>query len=72
MSTQQTEGTSERFYLSRDNDSHWYVIPAAKRREWEEWLDIPEDDERAWEVPDFARPVGGSPTLVTFTDPEVS
>lgn len=62
----------ERFYLSRDNDSHWYVIPVAKQQEWDAWLDIPSDDERAWNAPDFARPVGGALSLVTFGNPEIA
>lgn len=62
----------ERYFLTTDNDSHWYVIPEAKRGEWNEWCDIPSDDERAWEPPEFARAVGGSPSLVTFTNPEIA
>lgn len=62
---------AERFILSQDNDCHWYVVPVSKQDEWEAWLEIPEDDERAWNVPDFAQPVGGSPRLVTFSDPKV-
>lgn len=61
----------ERHILTMDNDGHWYVIPVAKQREWSKWLDIPSDDERAWDAPDFAKPVGGSPIRVTFCDPEI-
>jgi hypothetical protein len=60
----------ERFFLSQDNDSHWYVVPLAKRVAWDEWCDIPSDDERSWDVPEWAAPVGGSPSLITFTDPQ--
>lgn len=60
----------ERYFLDTDNDSHWYVIPVARRSEWSAFLDIPEDDERSWEVPTWARPVGGSPSQVSFTEPE--
>lgn len=63
---------TDRFFLSQDNDSHWFVIPVARQQEWNDWLDIPEDDERAWEAPDFAKSVGGAPCLVTFSDPEIS
>lgn len=62
---------TERFYLSRDNDLHWYIIPADKRDEWASFLEIDPEDERAWNVPEFARPVGGSPLMVTFTDPVI-
>lgn len=64
--------SGERHILTMDNDGHWYVIPVAKQPEWGAWLDIPEDDERAWEPPEFAKQVGGSPCLVTFTNPEIS
>jgi hypothetical protein len=61
----------KRFFLSTDNDSHWYVIPIAHRGDWEEFLEIDSDDERSWTVPKWAEAVGGSPTLVTFSDPVV-
>lgn len=62
--------TAERFFLATDNDSHWYLVPVAKAAEWEAWLALPEDDERAWDAPDFAKPLGGAPGLVTFVDPQ--
>lgn len=60
---------TERYFMSMDGSGHWYVIPVARQHEWEEWTDIPEDDERAWEAPDFAKPVGGAPSCVTFSNP---
>jgi hypothetical protein len=65
-------GLKERYYLSPDNDGHWFVVPITKASEWGEWKRIPADDERAWTPPDFAKQVGGSPCLVTFTNPEIS
>lgn len=62
----------ERHIISMDNDSHWYVIPVAKQPEWDAWLDISSDDERACEPPEFAKRVCGAPCLVTFTNPEIS
>lgn len=59
----------ERFFLAQDDSCHWYLIPDSCRAEWEVWANIPSGDERSWEVPDFARSVGG-PHAVTFTDPE--
>ncbi len=58
-----------RFCLVTDNDCHWFIIPADKRDEWNEWCDIDSDDERAWDAPDFARDLGGSPSSVTFENP---
>jgi hypothetical protein len=63
--------TDHRFFLSTDGSGHWYVVPLAREAEWDAWRDIAEDDERGWEVPEFARPVGGTPRLVTFTDPVI-
>ena len=59
----------QRFFLSQDNDSHWYIIPVDKRVEWNDWLELDEDDEPSWMVPEFAKAVGGNPSLITFTDP---
>ncbi len=60
-----------RYFLSQDNDCHWYVIPADKRDEWNAWCEIDPDDDLAWDPPSFAKPINGSPTLVTFSDPEI-
>ena len=59
----------DRFFLTQDNDSHWFIVPVDKRDEWDEWCEIPSNDERAWDVPDFARALGGSPSNVTFENP---
>jgi len=57
----------EGFYLTQDNDAHWYVVPSDKESEWADWLELDPDDEDSWETPDWAEQVGGSPTLVKFT-----
>lgn len=54
--------------LVQDNDSHWYVIPRDKQAEFDEWTELDGDDEAAWDEPEWADRVGGSPTLVTFHD----
>lgn len=59
----------ERFFLSQDGDCHWFIVPVAKRDEWYEWKEIDGDDERSWVPPDFAVPVGGSPSMISFADP---
>lgn len=60
--------TKERgpYILQSDNSGHHYVIPKAREAEWDTWLSIPEDDERSWDVPEYAEEIGGSPTLVSF------
>lgn len=57
-----------RFFLDSDADGHWYVVPENKRAEWQAWVNC--DDEDSWQVPDYAKAVGGAPSLVTFTDPQ--
>lgn len=56
----------EGFYLTQDNDCHWYVVPAEKETEWSEFLELDPNDEASWDVPEWAEQVGGSPTLVKF------
>jgi len=63
---------TERYYLDRDNDSHWYVVPVSRKDDWEAWLGLGEDEEAGWDEPDFVARVGGSPSLVTFTDARIS
>ena len=60
-----------KYTLTTDNDGHWYVIPVDKHKEWNTWLNIDPDDERSWDAPDFAKSVGGAPSLVTFDSYEI-
>lgn len=60
---------STRYRLVQDNDCHWFIIPADKIGEWDEWCEIDSDDERAWDAPEFAQDLGGSPSNVTFENP---
>jgi len=60
--------TKDRYFLSKDNSGHWYLVQADKRKKWEAWCDLDEDDERSWEAPEFARRIDGHPSLVTFSD----
>lgn len=61
-----TQRESGPYILTSDNDGHHYVIPKARETEWEKWLEIPDDDARSWDGPEWAEQVGGSPTLVVF------
>jgi hypothetical protein len=63
--------TEPRFFLAQNNDCHWYLVPCDRRKEWDAWRSIDEDDERAWTAPDYAKLIGGSPSLITFTNPEI-
>jgi hypothetical protein len=58
-----------RYFLSSDNDGHWYVIPESHRQNWDKWVDLDSDDEESWNVPEYAKEVNGSPSLVTFLEP---
>ena len=58
-----------RFYLTTDENSHWYIVPVDKQEEWDDWCNS--DDESSWDAPEWAQPVNGSPTLVTFENPEI-
>lgn len=48
--------------MVQDNEGYWYVILDRKKDEWSQWLTDGDEDE----VPDFAHPVGGHPSLVRF------
>ena len=60
----------QRYFLSQDNSSHWYIIPVDKQSAWEAWTGLDEDDEKSWTAPEWAIALSGSPSLVTFTDPQ--
>lgn len=42
-----------------DNSRHRYQIPRNKRDDWYKFMEIPEDDERSWEVPEYAERIDG-------------
>lgn len=62
---------TERYFLDQDQDCHWYVIPVSHRVDWLNWNSQDPNDERYWTPPDFAKPLGGSHTLVTFENPVI-
>ncbi len=57
----------ERFFIGYDQSSYTYVVPVTMRAEWEQWREIPEDDERSWTVPNFATEISLN-DLFTFAD----
>lgn len=61
-----------RYYvnLDRDQSSYWFIVPVDKRKEWEDWNNLDDDDPDAWDAPEWAKAVGGSPNAVTFTNPK--
>jgi hypothetical protein len=56
------------YCITSDNDGHNYVIPVDKMSDWHEWCDIDSEDERSWEAPEWAKSIGGCPSLVVFKD----
>lgn len=71
MAGQKRMSFGERFMLVTDNDCHWYIIPADQLIEWGAFLHLSPDDEESWNVPKWAKPVGGSPCRLTFTNPVI-
>jgi hypothetical protein len=60
----------KRFFLDQDQDSHWYLIPVARREAWDAWCELSTDDEASWTAPKFAQELGCHPNTVTFSQPE--
>lgn len=59
-----------RYCIVRDDDCHWYVIPADMMEEWDAWCSLDSDDENSWDPPTWADAIGGSPSTLTFENPE--
>lgn len=59
----------KRFFFDRDQSGHWYIIDNSCRDQWFEWANLPEDDERGWDVPEYADRID-HPTHFSFTDPQ--
>jgi hypothetical protein len=58
----------KKYILAQDNSCHWYLLPFEKKAEFDEWLEIDEDDERSWTPPEFAKEIDGWHKL-TFENP---
>jgi hypothetical protein len=54
----------ERYFIGTDCSGHRYIVPLSRREEWDAWSDIPEDDERSWDEPEYAERIEGG--LLTF------
>jgi hypothetical protein len=64
------KGNEERFYFSRDNSGHWYLVPVSGREAFERWANLDEDDEKGWDPPEWVRRLNGSLSRITFCDPQ--
>lgn len=58
---------ANRYFIGIDCSGHEYLIPLSKKKEWEEYTNIPEDDERSWNIPDYAESIDGG--TLTFENP---
>lgn len=66
-----THEKHRRYFIGRDNSGHRYLVPYDCRKAWEEWIDISEDDERGWEVPDEIDAMRIDGSFVHFCCPTV-
>ena len=62
---------SNRYFLGQDNDSHWYIVPDDKRAQWDAWINMRSSERLSWDAPEYAQAIGGSPGMVTFTEPKL-
>lgn len=60
------DGSNIRYFLSQDNDAHWYLIPDERREEWYQFVNCDGYDD----VPEFAQRLNTSHEFITFTDPK--
>ncbi len=61
--------TDRRYFLAQDQSTHWYLVPAERRQDWDAWCNLDEDDAASWERPDWASRLDGDPSRVTFAEP---
>ena len=64
---------TDRFFFAQDQDSHWYLIPEAKRAVWEKMTvnDLDDDNEIAKFERTFGKyRTGGGINRYSFTDPK--
>lgn len=59
---------NKQYFLDTDGSCHWYLIDYSQKKEWDEWIDLDEEDPNAWEAPDFAKRIDG-PQSIIFQKP---
>lgn len=55
-----------KYFLDQDHSCHWYLVEASRRKDWDEWLEIDEEDPASWETPEFATRVNGTQSSIEF------
>lgn len=56
------------YFLTQDNDGHWFVVPVEKQKDFDKWTEMDPDDPDSWDAPEYAKQVGGWPGLVKFKE----
>jgi len=67
----ETMADMKRYFFDRDQSGHWYQVQADKRSEWNAWCDLDEDDEAAWDEPEYAERLEMHPASYTFENVEI-
>ena len=60
-----------RYFIGHDCSGHRYLVPLDCRHDWDEWCEIPDDDERSWDVPDHIDAIRLDGAFVHFCCPTV-
>ena len=56
----------EPYFIDNDDNGHWYVLPAARREEWDSWLDKITNSPAAPVLPAWATYINGPANLIEF------
>jgi hypothetical protein len=67
----QKKTVRKRYVLSEDYNNDWYLIPLEHLEAWVAWCKLPADDATSWQAPQWAHPIQGSPSDVTFENPSI-
>jgi hypothetical protein len=59
-----------RFFIAQAHDRTWCRVEEARRKEWNEWMELDDTDEKAWFIPSYAEPIPDmTPSGITFENP---
>ena len=68
LTTENPPRPNMEYFLSQDNSGHWILVPQPIRAWWFKYLEIPDDDERSWVLPEGCIEVGGAPESIVFSN----
>ena len=60
------------YFLDCDEDGHWYLIPTDFRHGWNEWVNLPYDEDNPAKLPASVVCLDGGPHRVSFSHPIIS